>query len=87
MNQKQIEKEINQIKKRNKKVESDKSWETSTFRRITIALMTYVLIVLFLWIIKLPNYWLNALVPTAAFIISTISLPILKKWWINNQYK
>ncbi len=48
MNQKQIEKEINKIKKRNKKVESDKSWETSTFRRITIALMTYVLIVLFL---------------------------------------
>ena len=87
MNQKQIEKEINQIKKRNKKVESDKSWETSTFRRITIALMTYIIIVLFLWIIKLPNYWLNALVPTAGFILSTLSLPILKKWWIKNNCK
>ena len=87
MNQKQIEKEINQIKKRNKKVESDKLWETSTFRRITIALMTYIIIVLFLWIIKLPNYWLNALVPTAGFILSTLSLPILKKWWIKNNCK
>ena len=87
MNQKQIEKEINQIKKRNKKVESDKSWETSTFRRITITLMTYIIIVLFLWIIKLPNYWLNALVPTAGFILSTLSLPILKKWWIKNNSK
>ena len=87
MNQKQIEKEIDKIKKRNKMVEADKSWETSIFRRITIALMTYLIIVLFLWIIKIPTYWLNALVPTAAFIISTFSLPILKKWWINNQYK
>ena len=87
MNQKQIEKEINQIKKRNRRVESDKAWETSTFRRITIALMTYIIIVLFLWIIKVPNYWLNALVPTAAFILSTLGLPILKKWWLKNKYK
>ena len=87
MNQKQIEKEINRIKKRNKRVESDKAWETSTFRRITIALMTYIIIVSFLWIINVPNYWLNALVPTAAFILSTLSLPLLKKWWLKNKYK
>ena len=87
MNQKQIEKEINQIKKRNRRVSSDKAWETSTFRRITIALMTYIIIVSFLWIINVPNYWLNALVPTAAFILSTLGLPILKKWWLKNKYK
>ena len=86
MNQKQIEKEINQIKKRNKRVESDKAWETSIFRRIIITLMTYIIIVLFLGIINIPNYWLNALVPTAGFILSTLSLPILKKWWINNKH-
>tara|TARA_Y100000310_G_C20288969_1_gene626280 strand:+ start:116 stop:379 length:264 start_codon:yes stop_codon:yes gene_type:complete len=86
MNQKQIEKEINQIKKRNKRVESDKAWETSIFRRIIITLMTYIIIVLFLWIINIPNYWLNALIPTAGFILSTLSLPILKKWWIKNKH-
>jgi hypothetical protein len=82
-----FEKEILTIKERNNKVEADKAWETSLFRRITIALMTYVVIVLFFWIIEVQNFWLNALVPTAGFVFSTLSLPFIKKWWIKRRIK
>jgi len=77
--------EIESIKERNKRVELDKAWETSIFRRTTIAIMTYLLVVLFLWNINVENYWLNAVVPTLGFVLSTLSLPFLKNWWIKNK--
>jgi hypothetical protein len=78
--------DVEQIKKRNQKVESDKAWETSFFRRFIITLMTYFIVVLFFWIIKVPYFWLNALVPTGGFVLSTLSLPFIKKWWVKNRY-
>ena len=80
-----IEKEVKQIVDRNKRVESDKAWETSFARRIIVALMTYLMIVLFLWIIKIPNPWLNALVPAIAFMLSTLSLPFFKRIWLRSR--
>jgi len=80
-----VEKEVKQIVERNKKVESDKAWETSFTRRTIIAVMTYLMIVLFLWIIKIPNPWLNALVPAIAFMLSTLSLPFFKKIWLRSR--
>ena len=82
-----MRKDIEKIKDRNKKVESDKAWETSKTRKLIIALMTYIIIVVFLWSIKAPNPWLNAIVPTVGFILSTLTLPFFKKFWINNIYK
>jgi hypothetical protein len=80
-----MEKEIKEIQQRNKKVEADKAWETSNFRKTTISVITYFLVVLFLYTIKAPKPWLNALIPTAGFILSTLTLPFIKKWWIKNQ--
>ncbi len=77
-----IKKELEKIIERNKRVETDKAWETSLTRRFITALMTYLLIVLFLWIIKISHPWLNALVPTIAFILSTVTFPFFKKWWL-----
>ena len=37
-----LEKEIKQIKDRNKRVELDKSWETSWTRKLTIMILTYL---------------------------------------------
>ena len=81
-----LEKDINEIKERNKRVEGDKAWEISWFRRIVIALMTYIVVVLFLWVINVGNHWLNALVPTGGFVLSTLSLPFIKRWWVENRY-
>ena len=78
----QIEQEINQIKERNKKVELDKAWETSWTRKIIILILTYLVIVLFLYMTKLPNPFLSAIVPAVAFTISTLSLPFFKKIWL-----
>lgn len=80
-----IKQELAKIIERNKKVEADKAWETSFTRRLIIAVMTYLLIVLFLWIIKIPYPWLNALVPAIAFLLSTLTLPFFKKFWL--KYK
>lgn len=81
-----IQEAIKQIQERNKRVEADKAWETSGTRKIIIAIMTYLIIVLFLWIIRAPYPWLSALVPAIAFVLSTLTLPLFKKWWLNKNY-
>ena len=48
-----LEQQIHEIQKRNQKVELDKARETSRTRRITIAVLTYFVIVLFFHITKL----------------------------------
>lgn len=82
-----IKKEINLIKQRNKKVETDKAWEISTTRKLVIAILTYFTIVIFLWIIDAPYPWLSAFVPTIGFYLSTLVLPPIKKAWIKRIYK
>jgi hypothetical protein len=79
--------QIEEIKSRNKKVEADKAWETSFFRKIIIFIFTYIVIVLFFFFARLPNPFLNAIVPAVAFLISTMTIPIFKSWWINTIYK
>ena len=82
-----MKEEIDAIKERNKRVELDKAWETSNLRRFIIALMTYIVVLIFLIVIKAANPWLTALIPTIGFILSTLTLPYFKKVWIDNVYK
>ena len=77
-----IEKRLNVIEQRNKKVELDKAWETSLSRKIIIAVLTYLTIVLFFFVAQLPKPFINSIVPTAGFVLSTLSLPFFKKLWI-----
>ena len=77
-----IEQEIQEIKERNKKVELDKSWETSWARRILIFVLTYIIIVIFFYSANLSNPWLNSIVPALAFVLSTATLPFVKKMWL-----
>lgn len=79
-----LQKEINAIKLRNQRVEKDKAWETSTTRKVSIAVLTYLTILLFFIVIKVENPLMSAIVPTIGFLLSTISLPFIKKWWLNN---
>ncbi len=82
-----VKKEIKKIHERNARVEADKAWETSKTRRAIIAIMTYVIVVVFLYLIGVQNPWLNALVPTAGFLLSTLTLTYIKGWWVNTIYK
>lgn len=77
-----IEKEINDIKARNKRVEKDKAWETSWTRRICIMILTYLVVIAYSYIIKkYDNILLSSLVPVIGFTLSTLSLKIVRKIW------
>ena len=82
-----LEKEIKKIKERNKRVEVEKAWETSFTRRALISVATYIIISLFLLVSGVPAPWLNALVPTLAFVLSTVSLPFFKEFWKRHIYQ
>jgi len=83
MKQKEIESEFKKINERNKRVELDKAWETSYIRRVLLTIFTYISIGVYLWSIKIPKPWLNAIVPAIAFMLSTLTLPFFKKIWMN----
>lgn len=82
-----IENEIQNIKERNSKVEMDKAWETSQTRVFALTLTTYILASLLLIVIKNNNPFVNALVPTLGYFLSSQSLPFVKKWWIKSFKK
>jgi hypothetical protein len=87
MAQKNLKKEIQSIKERNTRVEADKAWEVSWTRKGIIAVLTYLVIVLFFIAAGVTSPLVNALVPTLGFILSTLSLGVFKKIWLKEIYK
>ena len=81
-----LEKEIEQIKQRNKKVELDKAWETSWTRRICIMILTYIVVVIYSYIVqKYNNIFFSSIVPVIGFTLSTLSLKLVRKIWENKK--
>ncbi|OGM18514.1 hypothetical protein A2686_02845 [Candidatus Woesebacteria bacterium RIFCSPHIGHO2_01_FULL_38_10] len=81
MKMKDLEARLKKIENRNKKVETDKAWETSWTRRFLLILFTYLSIGFYLNAIAVPNAWLNAIVPAVGFLLSTLTLPYFKNLW------
>ena len=75
------------IEERNVRVDRNKAWETSWFRRILLMMVIYIFAALFLLIIHAENPLIAALVPPIGFILSTLTLPSLKKFWVSTCYK
>lgn len=84
--EKELEKRIKKIEDRNKRVEGDKAWETSNLRKILIIVFTYIFAVLYLKIADTTNPFFGAVVPCVGFYLSTQSINIIKKWWLNKYY-
>lgn len=82
-----LEARIKKIEERNKRVETDKAWETSWTRKVLLILFTYLAIALYLKFIVGINPWINAIVPAIGFLLSTLSLPYFKKLWTKHVYK
>jgi hypothetical protein len=80
-----LEKEVEKIKDRNFRVEKDKAWETSLTRRIFIAISTYILISILLIVTHANKPLVSAIIPAAAYLISTFTLGILKTQWMKRQ--
>lgn len=83
----QLEAEINAIKERNRRVEREKAWETSLTRKFMIAALTYIVVVIFFYYAGFPEPFKNAIVPSVAFILSTLSIPIIKNLWLKHLHK
>lgn len=74
-----LKKEIEKIKERNKKVEKDKAWETSLLRKISIAILTYIVVVIYSYLTtNFSNIFLSSLVPVIGFLLSTLSLKLIR---------
>lgn len=64
MNLEELEQEIKKIKERNKRVELDKKWETGKTRKICIGILTYIVVVIYSYIVRnYDNIFLSSLVP------------------------
>lgn len=82
----ELEERIKQIERRNKRVETDKAWETSWTRKICIMFLTYIVVIIYSYVIKnFENILLSSLVPVIGFTLSTVSLNIIRKIWEKNR--
>lgn len=82
----EIESELRRLRERNARVEADKAWETSAARRGIIFVSTYLVVVVFLLMIGANDAWTTALVPAGAYVLSTLTLPFAKGFWIEKIY-
>ena len=72
--------EIEKINNRNKRV--DKKWETCWTRKICICILTYIVFVFYSFLIReYDNIFLSSCVPVIGFILSTLSLKVVRKVW------
>lgn len=78
----QLEDRIRKIEARNERVEMDKAWEVSLTRKILLIIFTYLSIGLYMKAIGVLKPWLNAVIPSLGFLMSTLTLPFFKKIWI-----
>lgn len=85
---KEIEKELENIKQRNKKVELDKSWETSWTRKICICILTYIVVITYSYLVRnYDNIILSSLIPVIGFTLSTLSLKFIRRVWEKENIK
>ncbi|PIP74571.1 MAG: hypothetical protein CO135_01125 [Candidatus Levybacteria bacterium CG_4_9_14_3_um_filter_35_16] len=77
-----LEKRLKNIEDRNKKVETDKAWETSLVRKALLITFTYLSIGFYLNAINIDRPWFNAIVPAFGFFLSTLTLPYIKSFWL-----
>lgn len=85
MEPKEIEIRLIEIETRNKRVESNKRWETSYTRRGSIAVLTYVSIVCYHLIIGAKNVMLVSAVQVLGFILATLSLQVIRSLFEKNE--
>ncbi len=77
-----LEERIKKIEERNKRVELNKSWETSWTRKICIMILTYIIVIIYSFLIREYNYiLLTSLVPVIGFTLSTLSLKAIRTIW------
>ncbi len=80
-----LEREVLDIKERNFRVESDKAWEQSWTRKLSISLITYITACTFLYLIGVTNFYFAGAVPVLGYLLSTLSLAFVKARWSDRR--
>ena len=80
-----LEERVKKLEERNRRVEADKAWETSWARKLSIMILTYIVIVLYLNFVIKIDPWVNALVPVIGFFLSTLTVSLLKSIWLKSK--
>jgi hypothetical protein len=80
-----LEARLRAVEERNARVTYDKAWETSWLRRGLIAGVTYACGFVLLNILGHEDAWKHALVPVMGYLLSTFSLPPIKKMWLKRE--
>ncbi len=80
-----LEHRVAKLEARNAKVEADKAWETSWTRRLSIMALTYLVVAVYLQFVVHVEPWVNALVPVIGFLLSTLTVSLLKKYWLKQR--
>jgi hypothetical protein len=83
----ELRNQIVKLQARNMRVEEDKAWEISWTRKILITVITYVIALWWMYSIGVSKAHLNALIPTGGYLLSTLSIPWIKRWWILKRNK
>lgn len=78
---KELEQRVARIEARNRRVELDKAWETSLARKFLVAILTYLVVGIFMNAMSVNSPWLNAIIPSLGFILSTLTIPMVKNLW------
>jgi len=82
-----LEQRIEKLEARNRRVEGDKSWETSWQRRGTIMILIYLTIVFYLHFVIHIDPWVNGLVPVIGYFVSTMTVGFLKQRWLARRIR
>jgi len=80
----QTEDKLNELTLRNYKVDLDKKWETSNFRKVLVLVTTYFLASITMFAIGDSKPFISSLIPTLGYFLSTFSFGFIKKIWISN---
>lgn len=82
-----LKEEVNGINKRNAEKDVNKEFEASWTRVIVIMLITYLALWAYMSFLKVKDPYLNAVVPTVGFNLSTWSLVPIKYYWMRFHCK
>lgn len=80
-----LEQIVSEIQERNRRVEADNAWEVSWTRKIFLSILTYIIAVLVLRSIGTPDVYLAAIWPPIGYLLSTLTLPPMKRLWLKQR--
>lgn len=82
-----LEETVERIRLSGKYSNLQKNWENSRIRVITVAVSMYVLTLTFMLILQVQNPIVSALLPTVGYMLSTNSIPLVRRIWVRNYLR